>query len=422
MQSSLQIAQDADVFTRTPEVAADLELEPRWASPDTTNAEILRLFTDDLSLHGIAILESGVPVGLINRNDYFARFARPYARELYFRKPCADFVKREFLTVDEAKAVSDVGAEVATLGERALADGFIVVSNGRFRGLCTGITLVRALSDIQEDQHRQLLSGIDYASTIQTALMADSRAVLERSFRGRHKVVWMPRDTVGGDCFFAVGGQDGILIGAIDCTGHGVPGALLTSIALSEANRLSADEDLRSSPAAMLKGLNQRVKAALQQHDANALDNTRADDGMDAVFVYVDLLDETVKLASAKLPVFLTRADGTLEALKGDRKGVGYRDTPADFEWTEHTFAQADLSRMIIATDGLCDQIGEAKSIAFGWNRVRQAIENGSNQHICGQVDSLWNAFIDYQGRQQRRDDVTVIGLDFTPQLSEVQP
>jgi serine phosphatase RsbU (regulator of sigma subunit) len=359
---------------------------------------------------------------LINRNNYFARFARPYARELYYHKPCADFVKREFLAVDETTAVSDLGVEVAKLGETALADGFILVSQGRFRGLCTGITLVRALSDIQEDQHRQLLSGIDYASTIQTALMADSRSVLERAFRGRHSIVWMPRDTVGGDCFFAVGGHEGVLIGAIDCTGHGVPGALLTSIALSEANRLSADDGMRTSPAAMLKGLNQRVKAALQQHDANSLDNTRADDGMDAVFVYVDLLDETVKVASAKLPVFLTRTDGDLEVIKGDRKGIGYRDTPADYEWTEHAFVQADLSRMIIATDGLCDQIGEVKAIAFGWNRVRQAIENASNQPIAGQVDGLWNAFVDYQGRQARRDDVTVIGLDFTPQLSEVQP
>ena len=415
MQAVQRADHDLDMPRFLPERAAELKLDSRSVAPDTANQDVMALFSDNPEVHCIAVVENNRPWGLINRNDFFARFARPYARELYIKKPCAEFVNRSFLAVEGDSAISVVGAEVAGRGEQALADGFIITENDLYQGHCDGITLVRALSDLQGEQHRQLLSGIDYASTIQTALLADSRAALTRSFRDQHAVLWQPRDVVGGDCFFAVGDADGILIAAIDCTGHGVPGALLTSIALSECNRLSVDEETRRSPAAMIKGLNQRVKAALQQHDTNGLDNTTADDGMDAIFLYVDAINETVKLSSAKLPVFMIKADGILETVKGDRKGVGYRDTPQDFEWTEHSFNQSDLSRLILATDGLCDQIGWEKPIAFGWNRVRQAIDFGSNQTVDGQVDSIWRAFLDYQGGEARRDDVTVIGLDFNP-------
>ncbi len=415
MQAALRVDHDFDMPRFLPERASQLKLDPRFVTPESTNQQVMALFSEHPDIHCIAVLEGTTPWGLINRNDFFARFARPFARELYIKKSCADFVNRDFLTVDAQSIIRDVGALVAGRGERALADGFIVTENGHFQGHCEGITLVRALSDEQGEQHRQLLSGIDYASTIQTALLADSRAALDRSFSNRHAVLWQPRDVVGGDCFFAVGDADGILIAAIDCTGHGVPGALLTSIALSECNRLSVDEETRRSPAAMLQGLNRRVKAALQQHDVNGLDNTTADDGMDAIFLYVDAINETATLSSAKLPVFVIRSDGTLETVKGDRKGVGYRDTPQDFEWTEHSFNQSDLSRIVLATDGLCDQIGWEKPIAFGWNRVRQAIEFGSNRTIDGQVENVWQAFLGYQGDEARRDDVTVIGLDFNP-------
>lgn len=414
MNSAVAVRYELDLPRILPERAIELLRDETSVSPQTANKIVMDLFGARPDLQGLAVVENGRPQGLINRNEFFARFARPYARELYLNKPCADFGKTDVLIFDGDTEIADIGGAVAERGEAALADGFIVTDNGRFAGLCSGITLVRALSDLQGEQHRQLLSGIDYASTIQSALLADSRSALQRSFRDRHGVLWAPRDVVGGDCFYAMDDADGTLIAIVDCTGHGVPGALLTSIALSEINRLVTDPEIKRSPAALLKGLNQRVKAALQQHDASDLDNARADDGMDAVFVYLDAFEDTLRIASAKLPVFLLDAEGELQTIKGDRKGVGYRDTPHDFEWSEHVFARTDLARLIMATDGLCDQIGEEKPIAFGWSRTRNALTYASNQPVAGQVEAVWETFKAYQGAQARRDDVTIVGLDFT--------
>lgn len=399
---------------KVPEIALDLNYETKWVNPEQKNSEILNLFNKNPNLLGLAVVEDGYPVGVISRTAYFSRFARPFARELHLKRPCREFCRQDVLRVDGAVKIEDLGSQVAESGNDALQDGFVVTSEGRFVGLCDGVTLIRALSDIHVDQHRQLLSGIEYASTIQTAMMVDSRATLARTFGPDHKVKWRPRDAVGGDCFFATQINDGVLMAAIDCTGHGVPGALLTSIALSETNRLATDPDLCRSPAAMIQGLNRRMKASLQQHDASDLENASADDGMDAVFVFHDTIDETVRIASAKLPVFLIRSNGCLETLKGDRKGIGYRDTPVDFEWTEVTVPVSDIRRMIVATDGLCDQIGGPKGIAFGWNRIREAIERHATSTVEGQIDGIWDAFVTYQGDEVRRDDVTVIGLDFS--------
>jgi phosphoserine phosphatase RsbU/P len=405
----------ADFPKHLPETAVELIISDRHIGPDQLNASAIAIFQAEADLKGLVVVEKTVPLGLINRNEFFAVFAKPFSRELYLKRKCSEFMDTQPLIVDGNMQISEVGSLVAQRGEKALADGFIITVDGKFHGLCDGITLLRALSELQDDQHRQLLSSIDYAGTIQNALLADSRAALEDGMPSKYALLWEPRDIVGGDCFFAKRDERGILIGAIDCTGHGVPGALLTSIAISESNRLAFDDDTRRSPGAMINGLNRRVKAALQQEDASDLSNMRADDGMDAVFVYMDTVDELVKIASAKLPVFVFDHAGHLTTVKGTRKGVGYRETPTDFSWEEHVLKRSDIARIVIATDGLCDQIGEVRKIAFGWNRIREALTQGFSSTVGQQRDLLWHRFLEYQGKQMRRDDVTVICLDVTP-------
>jgi serine phosphatase RsbU (regulator of sigma subunit) len=350
-------------------------------------------------------------VGLINRNAFFDRFARPFHRDIFLRRACTTFMDRSPVLVDAEAPLAEVSAQVARGGEKGLNSGFLITREGRFHGHCDGLTLLRVLSDLQEEQHRQLLSSIEYARGIQQALLAESRAVLERRFAGAHAVDWQPRDVVGGDCFFAADDEDGTLIGLIDCTGHGVPGALLTSIALSELNRLTADPALRQRPAALIGGLNQRVKAALQQ----AEDETgEADEGMDAAFVWIPHAGGEALAASAKLPIVVMSRDGEPEVVKGDRRGVGYRSTATDCEWTEHALRLGEGRRLVLATDGVCDQIGEISQIAFGWTRFRQALGEAASTPAEAMVAAGRRALDDWQGAEVRRDDVTVMAIDLS--------
>lgn len=412
-EAMARLAGAVDVFKRTPETASELTYEGGTVTPEHTNRQVMDLFDADPALTGLVVVEDGRPFGLIHRNAFYSRFAKPWSRELYLKTRCTDSMNPETLRVEAETSTAELGQIVGDRGEAALAEGFIVTEQGRFAGLCSGITLLRALSDLQAEQHRSLLSSIDYACAIQSALLAGSREALGAAFPGdRHGLVWKPRDGVGGDCFFAAEASGGVLVGVIDCTGHGVPGALLTMIAVSETARLAADPELNARPGLLLDNLNRRVKAALQQHEASDLANSNADDGMDAAFVWIDPSRARLRLASAKLPVMLQTAQGEIEAIKGDRKGVGYRDTPGDFGWTEHEIETAGRRRLVLATDGVSDQIGQEKPIAFGWARVRQALQAGAELSADLQVRGLWTAFEAYRGREARRDDVTMLALD----------
>lgn len=414
MDMSAAALAELEVYRPLPETAAELQLGGAVAHPDETNARVMALFEGDAALDAVTVVENEAPRGLIVRNAFYNRFARPYARELYLNKTCSTFADAETLMVEGATPIAEIGQAVAARGESALTQGFVVMREGRYLGHCRGITLMRALSDLQGEQHKQLLSSIDYASTIQQALLADSRAALQQTFGADHALIWRPRDVVGGDCFFAREGEDGTLVGVIDCTGHGVPGALLTSIAISETSRLAADAALRARPGALISALNVRVKAALQQQK-DEVDFRHSDDGMDAVFLWLPKGGNTARLASAKLPVFVCDAGGEPQQLKGDRKGVGYRSTAPDFAWSEQEIERRPGRRVFLATDGVCDQIGEARAMAYGWPRFRASLQAGAAHAIPAQADAAFAAFLEHQGRQARRDDVTLIGLDLSP-------
>jgi hypothetical protein len=392
---------------------ADLEADDLTVAPTDTNQTVMDLFEAHPDVPSIALVAQGAPAGLINRNAFFAEFARLYVRDLFMQRECRIFAQVSPLILDARLPLSEAGASIAAGGETALAEGCIVVRDGAFEGLCRGATLVRALSDLQGEQHRRLLSSIDYASLIQAALLADSRDALQVAYPDRHALIWQPRDGVGGDCFFVSQGPDGVLVGVMDCTGHGVPGALLTSIAVSEAGRLATDKRLRHHPAAMLNALSRRMKKALRQDRGEAADHLVADDGMDAVFIWSGAADAHVRIASARLPVFLIDEAGETSTLRGDRRGVGYRDTPAGFEWTEYEISKDRLTRIILVTDGVCDQIGGDKQLAFGWSGVNAAIKGAGSAPLGDQVGAIWSAFEGHEGAQARRDDLTILGLAF---------
>jgi serine phosphatase RsbU (regulator of sigma subunit) len=392
-----------------PQAAEDLAGPATLAGPGTTNAEVMALFAEAPQLNAIVVVDQERPIGLINRNAFFDRFARPFHRDIFLRRACTVFMDPSPVLIDAGVPLNQVGAFVAQGGEKGLNNGFLITSGGKFYGHCDGLTLLRALSDLQEDQHRQLLSSIEYARGIQQALLAESRAVLQRRFGAGHAVDWQPRDLVGGDCFFAVDDEEGVLVGLIDCTGHGVPGALLTSIALSELNRLTADPALRRHPARLIGGLNQRVKAALQQAGEEDGD---ADEGMDAAFVWIPHRRSEARAASAKLPIIVMGPDGQAQVFKGDRRGVGYRSTAADFTWSEQALPMGEDLKLVLATDGVCDQIGETRGMAFGWTRFRHALASAAAEPAERMVAKAHAALVAWQGEEARRDDVTVLAID----------
>ena len=116
--------------------------------------------------------------------------------------------------------------------------------------------------------------------------------------------------------------------------------------------------------------------------------------------------------AGAKIPLFIIAADASdVKIIDGDKKGVGYVETSLDYAWENKEIALTNNMCIYITTDGIIDQIGGVKNIAYGKKRFTKQLLENSKKPMSEQKDSAIHAFYDYQGKQQRRDDVSFLGF-----------
>jgi phosphoserine phosphatase RsbU/P len=257
--------------------------------------------------------------------------------------------------------------------------------------------------DKAEEANNKLLESIQYAKLIQRSLLPAQDLVQARmpdSF-----FLWMPRDIVGGDFFFTEFFEDAFLIGVIDCTGHGVPGAFMTIIASSGLRKIVKDDACRS-PADILQRLNFNVKTSLHQHTDQAL----SDDGLDAAICLVNPAERTLTFAGANLPLYYVHHN-QVRKLRGDRQSIGYKRSDLNFEFTNQSLTLEPGMKFYLSSDGLIDQLGGARQRRFGTKQFKQLLLNHNGASFTQQRDVLLHAFQTHKGDGEQQDDVTVIGF-----------
>nr|WP_322043968.1 phosphodiesterase [Paraburkholderia sp. J67] len=114
-----------------------------------TNNDVLDLFTRMPDLHAVAVVEDASPVALINRRAFMDRYALPYHRELFGKKACLQFANAQPVVIEQSMSVEQMAALLASDDQRYLADGFVITDNGRYAGLGTGESLVRAVTEVR---------------------------------------------------------------------------------------------------------------------------------------------------------------------------------------------------------------------------------------------------------------------------------
>ena len=394
--------------------AEGLMEEAPSVSPANTSLDVLEMLSRHPHLTGLPVVENGRPAGLINRNLFMDEMAKPFRRDLFARKSCIAFMDKAPLIVPESLGVQELSFLALEQGGKTLKDGFIVTDDaGIYRGIGTGEALMRAVSHLQAEKNRQVMESINYAGIIQKSFLKASREALSETLRD-HFLLWEPRDRVGGDCYLCRPFEDGVFMALMDCTGHGVPGAFMTLIMTAFLDHVLT-EPLRRDPAQVLSLVNRKVKSALgQQGDRlRQLDGSeQSDDGMDAALLWLEQGGRKLVYAGARIPLFLL-GPGEAEpvTLEGDRLGVGYVDTPMDYVWTNREAAVEAGMGIYLSTDGLTDQIGGPRQIAFGKKRFAALLQAHREFPMMIQQARLKEAFQIYQGDQKRRDDVSVLGF-----------
>ena len=256
-----------------------------------------------------------------------------------------------------------------------------------------------------EKVNSAILESIQYAKRIQRSLLPkeeDLSGFLPNSF-----ILWEPRDHVGGDFFFSHSFETGMVIGIFDCTGHSVPGALMTIVSNAGLQKITKDMGI-FDPAAILDNLNRYVKTTLQQDRAE----TTSDDGLDAAICFVNADRSQLVFAGANLPLYLVpKPGGTVEIIRGEKRSLGYVRSDLQCKFSNHTIALQPGMSIYLATDGFTDQVGGEHNLPLGHKRGKKFMEQASGLPFPEQKRFLQDAIQGYQGNHSRRDDLTVAGF-----------
>ena len=384
-------------------------------SQHVTSEELRLKFTEHVGMSSVVVVEDRRPIGMVNRNTFMEQYARPYARELYGSKSCVHFMDAKPLIVDVGTPVETLVRAAVESGGKVLTDGYITTQHGDYAGIGSGFDLIKAMSEIEAEKTRQLMSSISYASLIQRSHLVESDQVLRNDI-GAYALMWQPRDVVGGDAYFFRKVGDGVFGCVFDCTGHGVPGAFMTLIVLSFLEQQVHPGTTGIQPGELLAQLNAYIKRVLRQPDRHASDmasgEKSSNDGLDAAMFVLSADQQSMRFASAKLVLLLARKDGSdVVQIDGERIAIGYSDTLLASRWPTHEVTLGPDCLVVIPTDGVIDQIGEAKRIAHGKKRLVRFLQENRDARVAAWLSDFDENFTAWQGRQKRRDDVTMLAF-----------
>jgi len=259
-----------------------------------------------------------------------------------------------------------------------------------------------ALDDLATT-NKNVMDSIQYAKRIQNALLPCEEDLEKLPFE--HFIIWQPRDIVGGDVYYIDYFETGFLIVLVDCTGHGVPGAFITMIALSAVKRITADEGCLD-PAKILYQLNAAIKTSLHQDTGHV----SSDDGLDASVCYVEADRKTLTYAGARMPLTYL-INSTVTTIKGDRHSIGYKKSDLEFTFTNHKIDMQEGMSFYLYTDGIVDQLGGEKDIPFGHKNLNDLLLKSHNGSMQKQQNLIMEEFEVYKGENEMQDDMTVIGF-----------
>ncbi len=253
----------------------------------------------------------------------------------------------------------------------------------------------------------QIRDSINYAGRIQEAVLPRDEE-LEDVFSS-YFIYYRPRDIVSGDFYWVKKIKDKYLIAAVDCTGHGVPGAFLSLLGITFLNEICSDlsiSDDKIIASDILDRLRKKVKDALRQ---NFLENHAAREAMDVALCVVDESKSSMQFAGAHNPLYLIQK-GELIEYKGDRMPISFQRKEVRF--TNHEIKLNAGDRCYLFSDGYVDQFGGKHGDKLKTKRFKYSLLDMLSDEMHFQGTLIDKKFNDWRGDRRQIDDVLVIGFE----------
>lgn len=254
-------------------------------------------------------------------------------------------------------------------------------------------------------QKKEITDSINYAKKIQNAILPHESIVkklLPESF-----ILYKPKDIVSGDFFWIEQKGDAILFSAVDCTGHGVPGAMMSVLGFNLLSQAVNEKGL-TSPSAILKhldiGINQSLRKTTEENSMK--------DGMDLSLCSINLKTLELNYAGAYNPLWIVKnASGEFLEIKADKKPIGANLEGEAGAYKNHSIQLQKGDCVYVFTDGFADQFGGSKGKKFMYRPMKELLSSISGKPMQNQMNILENTIYTWQGEHEQVDDILVIGV-----------
>ncbi len=252
---------------------------------------------------------------------------------------------------------------------------------------------------IISEKKLEIDQSINYAKGIQTALLPaveEINKVIDKSF-----IIYLPKDVVSGDFYwFQQISTDEILLACADCTGHGVPGSLMSIVSIDKLN-LSLFENKLNNPKDILYNINNQIKSAIKQQK----------DGLDIALIKYNLKNKTIQFAGANRNLWIVRNSELLEFKATKNCIAGH--TPLNTEYNQADIKLEFGDFIVLSTDGYADQFGGTKGEGkkMMTKRFKQIVVEASQLPIADAEKLISNNYKNWMGNFEQIDDVCVIGF-----------
>ncbi len=252
-----------------------------------------------------------------------------------------------------------------------------------------------------EEKNKDITDSINYAKRIQDALLPEQAllsSILPESF-----ILFKPKDIVSGDFYwFTEYGHKKIVVAA-DCTGHGVPGALMSMIGSNTLNKLITENGI-TNPGEILNALHLEVRKALKQNETKS--QTR--DGMDVAIICIS--NDTLQYAGAQRPLWIIK-DNNLTEIKANKFSIGGIQSEEKRVFTTQEFTIEKNSSFYLTSDGYADQFGGKNGKKMMTKNFKELLLTLQNKSMLEQKQILDDTIEKWKGSREQIDDILVIGI-----------
>ncbi len=305
-------------------------------------------------------------------------------------------------TLSEAQLKTEGKIKLALAVLLVLTLGILILTYRNFKQKKRDNQIIQQQKEQVEEKNKEITDSINYAKKIQKVILPSDerwRAVFPESF-----VVYKPKDIVAGDFYWLEEDETHIYAAAADCTGHGVPGAMMSVLCSTALTRVVLEEKIKE-PAEILNRTREIIIHKLKQHE------DEIKDGMDICLVRINKVfrKNEIVFAGANRPLFVAEKNKGLSVYKGDKQPVGLYYALSDF--TQQTIQLNENSIMYLFTDGYADQFGGEKNKKLGSKELTQTLGRVFELTLSEQKESLTKTFLQWKQNNEQTDDVTLIGL-----------